>query len=399
MIKAFKPLTTEDQFKGNSKTYSAFKIAGGSPLTYEASTNNTYLEWFMVERTSTSWSDATDDMKNLFHSFGIARQDEDDWFHAFGTLVDYYNAKRMIIASIPDSECGSYLDGSTLKLNVPVTTSAQYVTLYGSTYGGYTYKNSQGVTYRAAEEYDRTGGVYGGAYCYLFGNTVGAGNLNVASDAILDGEHPYTGNVDGAANINAAATSWDSFVVNAGDPHIAATHRHHGDDGHDAPMGIAFLEKGIFVVFDSYGRDDLIQNYSGISTAGTVWVFATTPLRAITTTGGTEVQNTNVANRKNIYFTGGTANKTISLIYRSVTDEYKMIYFCHAGQNEFNSTTNHTYNHSKAYFKPEESDSIWVTEIALYASDSDLPLAYAKLSEPVEKTRLDTLTFKVSLNL
>ena len=76
-----------------------------------------------------------------------------------------------------------------------------------------------------------------------------------------------------------------------------------------------------------------------------------------------------------------------------------MIYFCHAGQHEFNSTSNHTYNHARAYYRPEEADSIYVSGIALYADDSDVPLAYAKLSEPVEKSKLDTLTFKVTLTI
>lgn len=75
-----------------------------------------------------------------------------------------------------------------------------------------------------------------------------------------------------------------------------------------------------------------------------------------------------------------------------------MIYFCHAGQNEFNSTSNHTYNGRRAYYRPEEATSVWVTEIGLY-DENDTILAYAKLSEPVEKNKLETLTFKVELEL
>jgi len=119
---------------------------------------------------------------------------------------------------------------------------------------------------------------------------------------------------------------------------------------------------------------------------------------AANTTGGTAVQNSNTAHRKQVIFTGTTASTNASVTFRTIDQSYKMIYFCHCGQNEFNSSSNHTYNHKKAYYRPEEADSLWVTEIALYDDNNDV-LAYAKLSEPVEKNKLETLTFKVELEL
>jgi len=386
-ITVFKPLSSDDTFKGSTKTYSTFKTASGDTT----NPGDTYLSWYMVERGTADWSIATDELKNLFHSFGIARSDEEEWWKAFGTLTDYYNAKRMIIAVMPESECGSYIDGSTLRMAVPTDTAGNFFYLYGSTFNGSPYVNSQGVTYIAANEYDNS--VYGCASCYLFGNTVGTGNVG---SYITDGEHPYTGQVDGGANPNVDATSWDHFQVDTTDPHIAATHWSHGDDGRDTPLGIAFLEKGIFIIFDMYGRDDLIADIPGLYDGAQVWTANTSNIRAYNTTTG--VLNTDQTVRQEISFSGAYAPSRASVTYRTVTHDYKMIYFCHAGQNEFNSTANHTYNHARAYYRPEEADSIWITEIALYDED-DIPLAYAKLSEPVEKSKLDTLTFKVSLNL
>ncbi len=395
-ITAFKPLSAGDIFKGESKTLSAFKSAYGN----SDSAADTSLTWYIVERDTTSWSTAADDMKNLFMSFGLAREDQEDWYHALGTLTDYYNAKRIMIASIPQSECGSYIDGSTLKVNVPIGSgTTEYITLYGSSYQGYPYKNANGITYNAAQQADSS--VYGCQACYLFANTAGS---NTEQGTQTDGEHPYTGTINGNANLNSTATSWDSFVVNTDDPHIQATHANYGDLGKDVPLGIAFLEKGLFVIFDMYGRDDLINGISSLCTSGAanfIWTANTADF--VATNGTTNTVNTDANIRQNIIFTGANANTSASVTFRTITDDYKMIYFCHAGQGEFNSTTNHTYNHSRAYFRPEESDSLYVSEIALYGPEDqngyNVPLAFAKLSEPVEKSKLDTLTFKVTLSL
>ncbi len=108
--------------------------------------------------------------------------------------------------------------------------------------------------------------------------------------------------------------------------------------------------------------------------------------------------NISNVNRKSVHFEGPAVVSSATLYYRTVDQSYKMIYFCHAGQNDFNSTSNHTYNQKRAYYRPEEASSLWITEIGLYDED-DTMLAYAKLSEPVEKSKLETLTFKVELEL
>ena len=109
-------------------------------------------------------------------------------------------------------------------------------------------------------------------------------------------------------------------------------------------------------------------------------------------------QEENTGNNKRFVMFTGTNEQNFRIMYRPVTIEYKTIYFCHGGQNEFNSTSNHTYNHSKAYYRPLEADSIYVTEVGLF-DDNDQMIAYGKLSEPVEKNKLETITLKVELVL
>lgn len=397
----FKPIITEDVYKGIDKTYSVARQAYGGPNWDGIASEK--ITWHYVERTNegNAWSSLTDDLKNLFHSFGISREDDDDWFKVFN-VNDWWNAKRMIIATIPQSGCGSYIDGSTVRINVPIGTGAtEYVALYGSNFNGY--PDPVNGTQLAPEYADS---VFGGAFCYLFGTTNGTlaqGNLPAVAFGTYGTDHPYTGTVDGGTNPNTGIKDWDPDEAVVGttwttaaatkSPHYAATHWTHGDTARDVPYGIALLEKGIFIIFDAYGRDDLVGSTG--SSATTLWNASHTLFSAVTSAG---TLNSSTANRKFISFEGVNASANTSIFYRTVTQAYKMVYFCHAGQNEFNSTSNHTYNQKKAYFRPEEADSLWITEIGLY-DDTDTLLAYAKLSQPVEKNKLETMTFKVELEL
>lgn len=380
-ILRFKPLTADDMFKGFDKSFSTVSTANGEDLV-----------WHYVDRSNVAWSTSADDMKNLFHSFGIAREDEEDWFKVFN-VVDWYNAKRMVIIEIPQANIQSYIDGATLKVNVPVDTGAtDYVTFYGSTFAGYPDPvNGYQITP------DHSEGVYGGAYVYLFANTDSGLAGALPSGTYEAGtHHPYTGTVEGHKNPNSGMNNFDPDTASTVS-HLAATHWQRGDNGNDRPYGIAFLDRGLIVIMDFYNRTDFIGNTELSGTA--VWnVNSTGNFVATTVSGGTMEQNSVTAWRKDIVFTGTNANTSASVTYRTIDQSYKMIYFCHCAQNEFNSTSNHTYDHKKGYYRPEEADSLWITEIGLYDDDNEM-LAYAKLSEPVEKNKLETLTFKVELEL
>lgn len=388
-ITRFKPLTTDDMFKGADKSFSNIKYAYGR----EQDGGDQSLKWFMVERGDASWSDVTvnGDLKNLFMSFGLSREDENDWFKMFN-VFDWHNAKRMVVATIPQSGCGSYIDGSTVQINIPIGSDAgDYVTLYGSTFIGYPDPET-GYDITIDQSRFVPGG---GASCYLFPDYA-----DIVSNARPSwGSLPYTGNVDGGSHPNSGLSSWTA--ANTGNetfhPHLRATSWRRGDDGRDIPYGIALLEKGIFVIFDTYQREaDFVSEYNELFSGGTeIWNLNLSNFKAYK---DESTVNSDSDDRKGIMFGGSIGIVNAKLSYRTIDRSYKMIYFCHAGQAEFNSTSNHTYNHNKGYFRPEEADSLWVSEIGLYDNDNIL-LAYAKLSEPVEKNKLETLTFKVELQL
>jgi hypothetical protein len=369
-MERFKKLGENDIFNGEDRTYAAMAYAYGNGEHAGATEG---LTWYYVTRTGTT--ENTTDMKNLYHSFGLAREDDDTWFKAFN-IFDQIRAGDMLIATIPQSACGEYIQGSTLEVNVP-TSSDTFTTFYGSSIAGYIDQETQREVSNDFNP-DR--------------------KLNGCSAVWLYRDNPYTGTIHGGrANPNSGLTAWSGAnpTTDPTYPHLRATSITRGDEGYDVPEGVALLERGIFVFFDNVNAS---RTFVSTGVSDTIWTAATAAFNALTVTGGSEEQNDTITNRRAIIFTGATANSNAILTYREVGVAYKTIYFCHAGQPEFNSTSNHTYNHRKSYYRPLEADSVWVTEIGLYNDDNDL-VAYGKLSEPVEKNKLETITFKVELLL
>lgn len=385
-LKRFKSLAaTQDQFKGLDRTFSQKKLAYGYN---EGADEN--LVWYYIERDPSSPLNTTD-LQNLLMSFGLARESDslqEDLNRAFG-FTDWYDASTILVAEIPQSGCGSYIDGSTLEINVPTGNSASdFVTFYGATFKGV----RDNVTGRDISVPYEGPGVYSGVYCYLFPNTSGPSSIN----PVTHGEHPYTGTIDGSEHPNAGLNSWTSANLDNKTfyPHLRATQwTRNPDSGRDIPYGIALLEQGLFILFDISNRTPFVESYVS---ANTIW-DTSSGANTITISGGTPESNIGQYSRRAVVFTGNAA-PIARVTYRTVEEDYKLVYFCHAAQNEFNSTTNHSYDHRKAFFRPEEADDIYITEIGLYDDNNEL-LAYAKLSEPVVKNQLETLTFKVELNI
>ena len=76
-------------------------------------------------------------------------------------------------------------------------------------------------------------------------------------------------------------------------------------------------------------------------------------------------------------------------------------YFCRVGNSEFNSSTNPTYVSSSGDIKIESfknDPKTYITTIALYGEDTAEPLAIAKLSQPILKSRSREALIKVKLD-
>ena len=103
----------------------------------------------------------------------------------------------------------------------------------------------------------------------------------------------------------------------------------------------------------------------------------------------------------NLTYTGSIESGTIDQLsdalrhriynieFNNTTELNSTIYFCRAGANEFNFSSNPTYlSESQIRVKnsnPFESPKSYITTVGLYAADGAL-VATAKLSEPIKKT-------------
>ena len=96
----------------------------------------------------------------------------------------------------------------------------------------------------------------------------------------------------------------------------------------------------------------------------------------------------------------GIRNRWEDCDYNNTTELNSTIYFCRAGSNEFNYSSNPTYlSGSKIRVKNNATDSpsSFVTTIGLYSEDNEL-LAVAKVSEPLKKDPSNELTLRVRLD-
>jgi hypothetical protein len=87
--------------------------------------------------------------------------------------------------------------------------------------------------------------------------------------------------------------------------------------------------------------------------------------------------------------------------FNNTTELNSTIYFCRAGHNEFNYSSNPTYIDSASQIRVKNSSLdqpvAYATTVGLYSADNEL-LAVAKLSEPLKKTPDTELTLRVRLD-
>jgi hypothetical protein len=360
----YKPIGEDDVFMGKTFDLGSFVTITGSDIS-----------WYYVTRGTEDYG--TLDMRNLYHSFDLISNGTNQNVVQISDIYGDPEGGDMIVGTFDrDLIGGSYIDGSTVVVNIPTgTTSDDKITYYGAAWNGekMSYNNRE---YFLTNDKLANKSQVGGNAIYLFRGT------------------PYTGYVNGEINVNAGVSEWSPLPT--GYPHLKATPN--GDDGRDVPEGILFLSRGIVVLFDNMNQSST-RTINSVFSANTMWTARTQNFSASTYTGGSGEQNTNGSNREKISFIGSNAVDTCNLTFRPITEDYKILYFCHAGVKEFNDTTNETYDHMKQ-FTNYQTDPVYLTELALYDDENDdQPIAYVKLSEPMEKDAAETLTFKVELDI
>jgi len=167
------------------------------------------------------------------------------------------------------------------------------------------------------------------------------------------------------------------------------------------PLGLLFLDKGILVLdisrsFDQAGpisgAIDCVTN-----TAGIVTNFTGT-LKNLMSSGSMDDFLDHVCSTR---FTGSDET---SITFQNITNINSTLFFCRAGADEFNYSSNPTFtdeNNRITVIDPGQEETqrtfTFVTSIGLYDSTDNL-LAVAKMSRPVKKDDERDVTFKVRLD-
>jgi hypothetical protein len=181
-------------------------------------------------------------------------------------------------------------------------------------------------------------------------------------------------------------------------------------------LGLVFYQAGIAVVTSSVFRqsghydtgfsDSAIfndaYNPDGVTNSGIYGVagpFGMVPNSTLgTLTGSIEKMFASASISASC---GGLRNALYNVEFNNTTELNSTIYFCRAGHNEFNYSSNPSYidENSQIRVKNTTLDTpvTYITSIGLYSADNEL-LAVAKLSEPVKKTPENELTFRVRLD-
>tara|TARA_R100001082_G_scaffold111217_1_gene94123 strand:- start:118 stop:1335 length:1218 start_codon:yes stop_codon:yes gene_type:complete len=107
---------------------------------------------------------------------------------------------------------------------------------------------------------------------------------------------------------------------------------------------------------------------------------------------------------KNVSISGSAdafRHRLFDLDFNNTTELNSTIYFCRAGHNEFNYSSNPSYIDSASKIRVKNSSLdqpvSYITTVGLYSADNEL-LAVAKVSEPLKKTPDTELTLRVRLD-
>lgn len=360
------------------------------------SLSETNLTYTLCDR-----DDITDKKGNYFMSFNMpyksgAFPTTGDMSKIFPELQQL-NVDQIIITPIPADKYSEYIDGKTINFKVPVdggtAPELSGVTLVSSTFSSTKAMKSESSV------------LLGDNIVFLFSDDI---NL------------PYTGQtrneLDDAIN-NSSSTSWDptgeykdrpgatsyteirdfyntdqrplsgvnySVAVDSGYPDNREGYNY------DVPCGFAVLDRGYMVITHS----DIVNRFPWTS--------------GFTEDGSAYVENANVSSKTKIHFTGQSESDNTSegslLSYKDIDTSFKMTSVCLALPQQFYISNNKTWDKEKALeqINSEEGfvnfDSIYISEVGLYNPFGEL-IGVAKLSEPVEKTYVNAITFEINLEM
>jgi hypothetical protein len=306
------------------------------------------------------------------------------------------NVDKIIVSSIPASFYSEFIDGKTIKMTVPVSGSTNPNVLSGVTLVSSTYSAVKPLKYESNI-------LLGDNIVFLFSDDINkpysGKTRNELGDAINNatslswnptgeykdkpGATAYSEiqdfyNTDTRTNANYAVTVPSNYPDNR------------AGYNYDVPCGFVILDKGYIVLT----HPQIVNNFP--------WTSGFTPANVAYT------EDYNVSSKTNIHFTGSShvdlSAEGALLSFKDIDTSFKMTSVCIALPKEFYISNNKTWDFQKVIDNLNGQndiinyDSVFITEIGLYNPFGEL-VAVAKLSEPVEKTYVNALTFEINLEM
>lgn len=180
----------------------------------------------------------------------------------------------------------------------------------------------------------------------------------------------------------------------------------------DSTAGLIFYQAGV-VVLNPFIFERHNTSLSGYNSAGSLDGRLPGPSATAATSGIVDGIGAQIAMHDATTFTDAmletesinscatALRKRINkMAFNNTTELNSTIYFCRAGHNDFNYSSNPTYlKQSQIRVKEQSSDAplAYITTVGLYSADNEL-LAVAKLSEPLRKDPTNEMVLRVRLD-
>jgi hypothetical protein len=348
--------------------------------------SGTNLTFTLADRT-----DLTTEKSNLFMSFNLPITDEQKLFFTSGgtfqnTFFTGFNTDKIIVVEIPKNQYGELIDGKTIKLTIPQNSGSGatylidiYTTFEDlggnrSQYNKKTSESSLNAEFFGQPRFDFTGRPI---------------NPKTDSNEFYESNIAFMFSDTIRRPLNNSGETWsENYSLTNNNPYTTSSTTNNSDRknlfdfGLDKPIGIAYLDKGFFVLTDI----DVVNNFVSGATATDV----------------SRIANGNFKPTK-YSFTGAT-NSGITTTFSSFSYEYALNLLCIAGSNEFYSTLNPTAAQLEgnplgsvtSYLG--EDKPILVTELGIYDENNNL-LALAKPDKPISKYWYETIAFLVKIKI
>lgn len=326
------------------------------------------LKFTMIDR-----NDLVDrSLGNLFSSFNLPilnfqKNDFTSGGTYFETAISGINQNNVLVVEIPRNKYGELIDGKTISLKLPIISGGSEVAI--NCYGTYFDEtiNTSNANSRLSDGSDAaqyfgieatSANSYNSNVCFLFSDSIQSPQIN-------------------------AGTSWNAWSTNNkfdGTTSITSKQFARLDgDSRDQSIGIAYLDKGFFVITDPTIVNNFV--YSGSVSSG----YNSIP-SGMTYSGDSAFTQ--------VYFTSSTSAQTE---YSSILTEYIQRVYAFAMPDEFFQSTNPTFDEAYPNGNPD-NDPVYITEVGLYNQNDEL-IAIAKTNEPIPKTRFNIASFEIQLKL